>query len=353
MSKDTKRTFQKAINQLPVRSHIVRQTRDITALKEKLNMVHVANAQLMSLIQDLGSTPPQPRPSASRPDAPTLRKKVEQVLKKTVASLPVGSRIVKQSDQINNLQTRIARIEAANEQLVCVVRELGSVLPPPAHLQTRVAGAYDPNFIEVGRRVCNNLQAVLARQNKSLTSFGTLLDFGCGCGRVLRAVATVKSPAQKLFGTDIDAEAITWCKKNYQRIAEFGVNECLPPTSYADGSFDFIYSISIFTHLPEDMHHAWLAELKRISKPGGYLVLTTHGQKYSSHIPESHRRVIAEKGFLYLETAITEGLPDFYRTAFHTHDYIRKNWSKYFNIVDIQEASINENQDAIICQNAG
>jgi len=43
----------------------------------------------------------------------------------------------------------------------------------------------------------------------------------------------------------------------------------MPPMSYEDNMFDFVYSISIFTHLPEDMQFAWLQELQRITKPGG------------------------------------------------------------------------------------
>lgn len=82
-------------------------------------------------------------------------------------------------------------------------------------------------------------------------------------------------PAQ-LFGTDIDGESIDWCQSKLGHMATFTVNGFWPPLPFADGFFDVIYSISVFTHLPEDMQTAWLAELRRVAKPGGLLLLTVH-----------------------------------------------------------------------------
>ena len=53
-----------------------------------------------------------------------------------------------------------------------------------------------------------------------------------------------------------------------------------PPLAYCAGQFDFIYSLSVFTHMPETMQYAWVNELRRVLKPGGYLLVTTHGERY-------------------------------------------------------------------------
>ena len=46
------------------------------------------------------------------------------------------------------------------------------------------------------------------------------------------------------------------------------------------------------------------------------------------------------KGFYYSDFGFNYGksisLPDFYQTSFHTHDYIRREWGKHFDVLDIQ-----------------
>ncbi len=60
-----------------------------------------------------------------------------------------------------------------------------------------------------------------------------------------------------------------------------------PPLPYADHRFDFVFAISIWSHFAEPAALAWLAEMRRILRPGGRLVLTTHGQQTITH---SHAR---------------------------------------------------------------
>ena len=68
----------------------------------------------------------------------------------------------------------------------------------------------------------------------------------------------------------------------------------------------------------------------------------------------SIRHMLHSKGFLYL-TGVTgklrlNKLPDFYQSAYHTKDYIRREWSSYFNIINHIERGINTHQDAVILQ---
>ena len=219
---------------------------------------------------------------------------------------------------------------------------------PPKALQVRVAGAYYPKFFTHGRDMFGDIENILQTQGVSAYKCERILDFGCGCGRFLIPLSHLMPPG-KLSGTDIDGEAIQWLKENYPGFRDLDVNGIAPPTKYPDGHFDLVYSISIFTHLPEEMQHAWLKELARIIRPGGYGVFTVHGEKFfSALVKKTSRNELLKKGFFYNEGVVTDGLPEFYQTAFHTHEYIRREWHRHFEVVAIHVEGVGKHQDAVL-----
>ena len=149
-------------------------------------------------------------------------------------------------------------------------------LPVPGErLRFLISGIHDypvAQFLEMGRLCHRRIQESLRAQGVELDQIGAILDFGCGCGRTIRNFVGLKNV--RLEGTDYNPELIGWCLANLG-FARFGLNRLEPPTSYADGAFDLVYAFSVFTHLPEPLQHAWMAELKRILKPGGYLAIST------------------------------------------------------------------------------
>jgi ubiquinone/menaquinone biosynthesis C-methylase UbiE len=114
------------------------------------------------------------------------------------------------------------------------------------------------------------------------------LDFGCGCGRVIRQWKRLR--AAKLYGLDYNRHLIDWCRRNLS-FGEFGVNASRSPLSFADGSMDFIYSISVFTHLTELNQRFWMDELIRVLRPGGYLLFTVHGISRLNELTSEQRRL--------------------------------------------------------------
>jgi SAM-dependent methyltransferase len=130
----------------------------------------------------------------------------------------------------------------------------------------------------------------------------------------------------------------------------------MPPMDYNAGTFDFIFSVSVFTHFDETMQFAWLKELKRISKPGGILILTVHGNDVSLQKPGKQKILVAEKGFSYsvVQTGRfkLDGLPDFYQSTQHSREYIEDTWSYFFKIVKYVKNGMNSQQDAVILLNS-
>jgi SAM-dependent methyltransferase len=159
----------------------------------------------------------------------------------------------------------------------------GAVAPdglpmPPAELVTQVAGPTpEAEFLAGGARAAADIRGIVERNGFAMGELGAILDFGCGCGRVLRQWASLEGP--ELHGTDYNHVLVEWCAANLP-FAELSVNRLEPPLPYPDERFDLIYAMSVFTHLTEAQHHAWMAELRRVLRPGGLLVFTTHGDAH-------------------------------------------------------------------------
>jgi SAM-dependent methyltransferase len=119
---------------------------------------------------------------------------------------------------------------------------------------------------------------VLRESATSIETMDAILDWGCGSGRILRHWAHL-APTVRICGCDINANAVEWCREHLD-FAEVVVNDISPPFPYPDSSFDLVYALSVFTHLPEELQHAWIRDCRRILKPNGYLLFTTMGERY-------------------------------------------------------------------------
>jgi SAM-dependent methyltransferase len=159
------------------------------------------------------------------------------------------------------------------------------------------------------------------RKYKELKN-ASLLDWGCGPARIIRHMPALLDASCKIYGTDYNAQSITWNRANIPGI-EFSLNGAHPPLSYPDNSFDIIYGISIFTHLPEDLHYSWFNELVRVSKPGAILFLTLHGNAFRTKLTQAEEEVF-DAGKLLIKGNTKVG----HRTyaAFHPEPFV-KQWT--------------------------
>jgi len=150
---------------------------------------------------------------------------------------------------------------------------------PPSHLMHRVVGqeATSRSFLESGLVDWRRLYLSLVEGGFNFDAGGRVLDFGCGCGRILRLFSRYAATCD-LYGGDVDAEAVNYCASTLD-FARFSVLGKLPPTSFPRESFDAVYAFSVFSHLPERVHRLWLEDLFRIMRPAGILVLTVQGRR--------------------------------------------------------------------------
>ncbi len=166
------------------------------------------------------------------------------------------------------LKCRCWYSDHTSSPIASIDREAWGRQIPPAMLRYRVDESADPSlFFRVGRETADRLAASLRQFGFDLEGPFSVLDFGCGCGRTLGWLLN-RFPAVRWYGTDIDATAIEWCRRNLQG-ADFHMNHQLPPTDFDQGCLDVVYAISVFTHIDANQQSAWLREFHRILRPGG------------------------------------------------------------------------------------
>ncbi len=188
---------------------------------------------------------------------------------------------------------------------------------PPARLRVRVAGNADPAwFLEGGRLAEETLRGALERAGTRLEDAAAILDFGCGCGRVTRRLAGLRGEVR---GCDFDADAVDWCRRNLP-FGTFVHNELDPPLPFAAGDLDVVYAFSVFTHLPVPLQHAWVAELTRVLRPRGLLLLSTHGERYVERLSAVERQVF-DRGEVVVRFEKVAGTN--LCTTFHPPRYVR------------------------------
>jgi SAM-dependent methyltransferase len=252
------------------------------------------------------------------------------------------------------------------------VPEQISTLPlPPDELIDRVVSGFSNEqaeehralFLQTGQRSLVDLERALAAVDDTLERHQSILEFGCGCGRIMRWMEDLAG-SQALVGTDIDAAAIEWASANLP-FARFDVNEGLPPSRYEDGEFDLVVNHSVFTHLDEHYQDLWLAELQRITLPDGLVVLSIHGE-HAFAISEQQldsgsrqrrewRATLERDGILYIadDSYVGSAFPDFYHTAFHAPWYVFEHWSYWFEVLAYLPRSSLDFQDQVVLRRRG
>jgi SAM-dependent methyltransferase len=232
---------------------------------------------------------------------------------------------------------------------------------PPGPMRYRVAGTEDPEwFHRSGGLTCDSYEVALSSIGRSLGEFSNVLDFGCGVGRVLRWLQA-RLPDAHLAGSDSDHAAIAWIREHYPAVETAAIGDAgLPPLPFADGRFDLVLGYSVFTHLNAHYQDAWLAELRRIVRPGGILLLSISGPRMlektlttSNHTNladlRKHVDEFTADGILHwLNDGWEQHFPAYYHTTFHSHQYVRDRWSRWFEILGIDANTPRMKQDIVI-----
>ena len=246
---------------------------------------------------------------------------------------------------------------------------------PPRDLMQNVSGLVsDRDFASHG---ADFFIALSEASPKPLSEYRSILDFGCGCGRLSRFF---KGHSGRVCGCDIDHRHVDWIGQSLNFV-DAKLSSVHPPIPYRDDEFEAVISISIFTHLNERSQDEFLAELTRVTAPDGYLFLTVHGEralqrarseptirsmidvpddafaKAQADFAAGQHGFILQHGHLTTteqtpadrngkEKLVDDGFE--YGITFVPEKYVRDHWSRWFDIVDYRTGALHDFQDLVV-----
>jgi len=236
---------------------------------------------------------------------------------------------------------------------------------PPRALTERVSDLSGDAFRLSGLKAFTDVwEQIVEYRHEPAAS--TILDWGCGCGRISRYLA--RACAKELRGCDIDAAAVDWCSENLT--GKFARCEPEPPLPFGDGEIDVVFASSVFTHLGRDDQQRWLSELRRIMAPDGLLIASVAGE-YAFSLGTSRllrkgqtpgspltRAVALRKRFVLRQAGIIDRFPDahldgiapagYYRMVYQTKAFIARAWTRDFDLLTYVERGLAGHQDLVV-----
>ena len=158
-----------------------------------------------------------------------------------------------------------------------------------------------------------------------------ICEWGCGPGRSIRHLPRLAADwPVGFFGSDYNHASIAWCRAHLPGVT-FLENDLAPPLPVADAFFDLVFCRSVFTHLSESMHDAWITELRRAVRPGGVVILTTHGDAYRLRLT-AQERARYDAGEMVVRTLGAEGRKLF--AAFHPPTFVRARLLRGLSVIE-------------------
>jgi SAM-dependent methyltransferase len=236
---------------------------------------------------------------------------------------------------------------------------------PPESLSERVSDLSGDTFRLSGLQAFTDVWDQVQRFRRDPRQLA-FLDWGCGCGRISRYLARVG--VKRLVGCDLDSEAVRWCAANLR--GDFRSCSPDPPLPLGDGEIDIAIASSVFTHLDRDRQQHWLAELRRVLRPGGLLIASVAGLHAYMLGPSRlirprekpgslrARAVAARRRARLRRARIIDGRADphldgiapagYYRMVYETREFVEQAWTRDFAVVNYLERGLSGHQDLVV-----
>ena len=125
-----------------------------------------------------------------------------------------------------------------------------------------------------------------------------LLEFASGYGCVTRHLRNLSSIVATT-ACDIHPEAVRFI--NDELRGDAVLSDRCPEKLHFSKTFDIVFALSFFSHMPEHSFTRWLKALFSFVKPGGFLIFTTHGLASMANF--SDMPAFNREGFAFLPSS--------------------------------------------------
>jgi len=127
------------------------------------------------------------------------------------------------------------------------------------------------DFFATGQDEIGRVMECVSSLGLEIDRHSPALDVGCGVGRLTRALAGYFPES---WGVDISPTMIRLARelnRDFHK-CRFVLNEHSDLRSFRDGNFGFVYSSIVLQHIAPRLSRRYIAELARVTRPGGILV---------------------------------------------------------------------------------
>ncbi|HYF15644.1 MAG TPA: class I SAM-dependent methyltransferase [Phycisphaerales bacterium] len=191
----------------------------------------------------------------------------------------------------------------------------------------------------------------LARHGLTLRAGDGVFDLGCASGRTLRHFACQHDEPLDLWGSDIKRHNVEWCQRHLPAPIKVVLGTDYPGLPFEDRSMSLVYAQSVFTHI-DDYETAWLAELRRILRPGGMAILTVHSERLWTRMNADapvYNALLRHKNHpeypidpeqftrpMHSERVVFRMGPALHHVnVFHSDAYLRRVWGRCLELLEI------------------
>ena len=222
-------------------------------------------------------------------------------------------------------------------------RDDGELPVPPRELW-QIDVPDDETYLATGREHLARMVEILDANGAPQEDWGAVLELGVGSGRLLRHLAD-HAAEHEAWAVDVDEAAVNWLSEHLSPPFRFAPCSTEPHLPFDDRSFGLVYAGSVFTHIAE-LVDTWVLELRRVTRPGGWLFITFQDQHWVDEIralDDDHwigRRL--EAGRAHVDRLgvdawmVSLGRANTGAMVIHDRDALVRRWSRFFDVVAVE-----------------
>ena len=174
------------------------------------------------------------------------------------------------------------------------------------------------DYLADGWRTLAELMLLLEQVRQPLLQLGSVLEFASGHGRFTRHLVKAIG-AERVTVSDVVRDAVAFSQSTFGVTGL--VSHAQPEAVHWPRTYELVFVLSLFSHLPRGSWSRWLARLWDAVAPGGLLVFSTHG------VEAARRAGVAldDSGYFFAASSESNAIDaQEYGTAFTSEAFVRQ-----------------------------